>query len=345
MDRLAIDASFRPAWWLRGPTRQSILAGFPFRRAIVQRRALALLAASREILLDCGDGVRLQAFHASPASRGRLASHSVAVLVHGWEGSADSLYILSLATDLFEQGYDVVRLNLRDHGATHHLNRELFHSCRLPEFVGALRALQQQFGALRMVLAGYSLGGNFVLRAAAEAPQASLKLDRVVAVSPLLDPAPTMQRLERRWSIYHQYFVLKWGRSLLKKQRAWPADYALETIVRSRNLRLMTRELVMRFTEFPDEHSYFAAYAITGDRLQRLQVPSTIIAAMDDPIIPVRDFDRLASPDCLRVVLTHRGGHCGFLSSLSTPSWANAMVIQALAADDAAARHSLAHAS
>ena len=47
------------------------------------------------------------------------------------------------------RGFDVVRLNLRDHGETHHLNRDLFHSCRLPEVVGAVRALQQCFRAGR----------------------------------------------------------------------------------------------------------------------------------------------------------------------------------------------------
>ena len=67
------------------------------------------------------------------------------MLLHGWEGSADSTYLLSLAQSLFAAGFEVVRLNLRDHGATHHLNRELFHSCRLPEVVGAVRALARKF--------------------------------------------------------------------------------------------------------------------------------------------------------------------------------------------------------
>ena len=331
MQRFSVDETFRPAWWLRGPTRQSILAGFPFRRAAVRRRALALSAASRELLLDCGGGVRLQAFHSSPSRRGQAAGHSVAVLLHGWEGSADSLYILSLATHLFEHGYEVVRLNLRDHGGTHHLNRDLFHSCRLTEVVGDVRTCQQRFGELRMVLVGYSLGGNFVLRVAAEAPQAALAIDHVLAVSPLLDPAKTMKLLEQRWSMYHTYFALKWGRSLLKKQAAWPDDYDLESLVRSRNLRRMTRELVAKFTDFADVESYFAGYAITGERLAALQVPSTIIASLDDPIIPVSDLNRLAGPESLRVLLTRRGGHCGFLTSLSAPSWANDMALQTLA--------------
>ena len=331
MDRFVVDDSFRPAWWLRGGNRQSILTGLPLRRRVIERRASALISASRELLLDCGDGVRLQAFHASPVSRGRVAGHSVAVLLHGWEGSAESLYILSLATKLFEAGYEVVRLNLRDHGTTHHLNRELFHSCLLEEVVGAVQVLQRQFAGTRMVLAGYSLGGNFMLRVAAAAPGAGLEIDHVVAVSPLLDPAKTMHVLERRWSLYHAYFVLKWSRSLLKKQASWPQHYDLQPLLASRSLRRMTHDLVRQFTSFPDVETYFAGYAITGDRLANLGVPSTIIASLDDPIIPAADFNRLAQPSTMRIVLTKRGGHCGFLPSLRGDSWANGVALAAMA--------------
>ena len=146
-------------------------------------------AASDELLLECGDGVTLQAFHSSPAKRGREPGKRLAVLLHGWEGSADSTYVLSLAQTLFAHGFEVVRLNLRDHGATHHLNRELFHSCRLPEVVGAVRALAQQFP-------GMPHGARRAFRWAAisccawprTAKRAHLPIERVIAVSPVLDP-------------------------------------------------------------------------------------------------------------------------------------------------------------
>ena len=73
------------------------------------------------------EGVRLLGYHtesAGPKSRGLV------VMLHGWEGSADSTYILSVAPKLIAAGYSVFRLNFRDHGDSHHLNRELFHSCR-----------------------------------------------------------------------------------------------------------------------------------------------------------------------------------------------------------------------
>jgi predicted alpha/beta-fold hydrolase len=299
----------------------------PLRRARVQRRAGPMLAASKELLLECGDGVILQAFHSSPTQPGR----KLAVLLHGWEGSADSQYVLSLAQSLFAQGLEVVRLNLRDHGATHHLNRELFHSCRLPEVVGAVRALATTFPGLPMVLAGFSLGGNFMLRVAAHAQAGELPLERVIAISPVLDPAATLLTLERGFPVYHAYFVRKWSRSLAKKQQAWPKTYDFEELLRIRNLREMTRQLVVSHTEFPTMEDYLAGYAITGDRLTTLAAPATVITSLDDPIIDATGLARLARTPHLDIVTTSHGGHCGYIESLGDSNWVDSQVLRLVA--------------
>ena len=330
MTGFPLDDSFAPQRWLRGPHFQTILSSLPPRRSRVDRRALPLIAASKELLLDCGDGVTLQAFHSSPSSASRASRARLAVLLHGWEGSADSTYVLSLAQTLFEQGFEVVRLNLRDHGETHHLNRDLFHSCRLPEVVGAVRALAQKFPELPMVLAGFSLGGNFMLRVAAHRDARDLRIERVIAVSPVLDPAETLITLERGLPLYHYYFVRKWSRSLAKKQQAWPDAYDFEDLLRTRNLREMTRQLVLAHTEFPRMEDYLAGYAITGDRLTTLAAPATVLTALDDPIIDASGLAQLARSPRLDVVTTARGGHCGFIENLSGSNWLDRRISQLL---------------
>ena len=315
---------------------QSVLPSLPIRRRIIGKRSVALRAACEEVLLDCGEGVRLQSFHSRPQKIGTQSNGRVTVLLHGWEGSADSLYIVSLATALFERGFTVVRLNLRDHGATHHLNPDLFHSCRLPEVIGALRAIQRMYADAPLSLAGFSLGGNFMLRAAAKAAGSDLRIDHVVALSPVLEPAETMLALEKGWATYHRYFVRKWGRSLLKKQAAWPKHFDIADLTRGHGLRHMTAELIRRFTDFPDLDAYLSGYAITGEVLAKLQVPSLIITALDDPIIPVAALDRIARPDSLRVMVLPHGGHCGFVEALFQPSWAEAQMVGALCATPAA---------
>ncbi len=280
------------------------------------------------MILDCGAGVRLQCFHSSPAFLGSATGESVVVLLHGWEGSAESVCVLSIAYQLLDAGYDVVRLNLRDHGATHHLNRDLFHSCRLAEVVGAVLAVQSRFPTQRLLLGGFSMGGNFMLRVAAEAPRAGIRLAGVVAVSPLLDPAHTLRKMDQGFALYERYFLGNWHRSLLKKQRAWPDVYDFSTGHLRSSVSAMSEEL-LRYTEYTDLPSYLAGYAITGERLAELQIPCTIITARDDPMIPPGDLERLALSPQLEIIVTERGGHCGFVERLYKPSWADRKMLAA----------------
>jgi uncharacterized protein len=319
-----VGEEFRPPLWLRNPHVQSILATTFVRRGAIERRARPLVAAQREQLLECGAGVRLQSFVSSPP-RG---SGRPVVVLHGWEGSHESIYVLSLAQLLFEQGFEVVRLNLRDHGETHHLNRELFHSCRLPEVIGALGALQRQFSGRALSAVGYSLGGNFLLRAAASARESGLDLKQVVAVSPVLDPTETLVALETAMPGYQGFFVRKWRRSLRKKQVAWPGDYDFADA--GSDLREMTERLVLRHSEFPSLEDYLNGYSITGARLASIDSPAHILTSRDDPMIPVGGLERIARSDSLTVTVTRYGGHCGFIERLEGITWAERFVLQRL---------------
>jgi hypothetical protein len=326
-------ADFNPPAWMANRHLQSILPSLPLRRRAVERRAGAVRRASRPLVLDCGEGVRLMGLHAPPPDGAAASPPRLAVLLHGWEGSADSLYLLSVAQLLHERGFDVVRLNLRDHGGTHALNRELFHSCRLPEVVGATRRLQALFPRHRLTLAGYSLGGNFCLRVGARARAAGLRIARIVAVCPVLDPANTLDALEHGPAIYHRYFMHKWRTSLRLKQEAWPGAYDFGEIIADKSLRSMTERMVLKYTDFPDLASYLAGYAITGGLLESLEAPARLITAEDDPMIDARDLARLARPASLGITVTPRGGHCGYMEALRGPSWVDRRIADELARD------------
>ncbi len=314
-------ADFDPPAWMANRHLQSILPSLPFRRPAIERRAAAVRRASQPLVLDCGDGVRLMGLHAVPPPADVERVPRLAVLLHGWEGSADSMYLLSVAQLLHERGFDVVRLNLRDHGGTHALNRELFHSCRLPEVVGAVARLQALFPRHSLSLAGFSLGGNFALRVGARARDAGIRIARIVAVCPVLDPAVTLEALESGPALYHDYFLYKWRRSLRQKQDAWPGHYDFGDLVGARSLRSMTERMVLKYTEYPDLATYLAGYAVTGGLLESLQAPAWLITAADDPMIHARDLERLARPSSLEITVTPHGGHCGFMDGLRGPSW------------------------
>src|SRR5688572_17043478 len=121
----AID--FAPTGWLANAHFQSIIPSLSLRRPLLARRARQLLDASDTQIVDCGDGVRLLGHYSSQVAAGNAPAREVVILLHGWEGSAESIYVLSLGSHLFSLGYDIFRLNFRDHGPSHHLNEEIFH--------------------------------------------------------------------------------------------------------------------------------------------------------------------------------------------------------------------------
>lgn len=320
-------SDFQPKGWLRNPHLQSLLASSPVRRWKFRERHRELEARSRELILDCGDGVRLQGFHAmqnlQPQARGLV------VLLHGWEGSAQSSYMLNVGSRLLAEGYDVFRLNLRDHGDTHHLNEAVFHSCRIDEVVGAVAAIAELFPTRPLAIAGFSLGGNFALRVALRAPGRDIPLTRVVAVCPAIRPLNILDMLEKS-RLYHDYFMRKWRDSLRRKQRLFPGRYALAPDVFKLDMRGLTQELILRETDFGTIEAYFDGYAIHEGRLSALTVPGAILMSKDDPIIPVEDFATLQLPAHVRLDLTEHGGHCGFIRDWSLHSWAEDYLVAQL---------------
>lgn len=322
-------ATYTPPWWLRSPHLQTMLGSSPWRR----RRGAELLAATGAItsehLVDGGDGVRLHGLHSAVPG---AAPRGLALLLHGWEGSAESSYMRLTAAQFLRRGFAVFRLNFRDHGDSHHLNEALFHSNRIDEVVHAACDIAARFGPRPLVAAGYSLGGNFALRLALRAPAAGLPLTRVAAVCPVLDPAVTMTQMERGWHLYLRHFEHKWRESLLRKRALFPQQHALDERTLKLGMRELTQWLVQRHTDFGSLDAYFDGYSIAGDRLAALRVPADILMASDDPVIPLAEFDALRLPASARLEIARHGGHCGFLLNARMDGFAEAWVAERLTA-------------
>ncbi len=323
-------ADYQPPRWLRNPHLQSMLSSSRMR----MQRGLVLLAAtgalSEELILDGGEGVRLQGWHSYIQGREPIG---MALLLHGWEGSAESSYMRMTAARLLEEGYDVVRLNFRDHGNTHHLNPGIFHSNRIDEVVHAAADIARRWPQLPLVAAGYSLGGNFVLRLALRAPLAGVSLRRVASVCPVLDPAVTMESIENGPSMYDWYFRRKWAGSLRRKRALFPELSDWDDEVLKLDIRALTAWLVEHHTDFGSLQAYFDGYSIAGDRLAGLQVPADILMAQDDPVIPYATFKDWRLPVNATLEIAPWGGHCGFLENWRGDGFSERWVAQRLRAE------------
>ncbi len=307
----------------------SILAGSPIRKLLAHRKSKKFRKQAKLKITPAKHGIRLSAMYNTQVQ----ADSPVVVLLHGWLGCADSLYLITLGDFLFKQGFHMVRLNFRDHGNSHHLNENIFHSCRIQEIINACVYIQNEFKQ-PISLIGFSLGGNFALRINAFTTAEQLDLKSTISFCPVIDPISTLEALENSLPVYRNYFMQRWKTSFHQKADTFPHLFSKETFDQSCTLREATENLATRHAGFNNLQSYLNGYSIAGDRLSTLQSHAQIVLAKDDPIIPWKDQSKLAASQYATITLTKHGGHCGFLEFDLCSPWIEKFSLTHLLNDD-----------
>ena len=303
---------FNPPFWMWAGIVQTALASFRFRK----RGPNAMLDAAENVVLECEDGVRLKgSFSRAPKNK------ALVIFLHGWEGSQDSTYVVSCGRYIFERGASVFRLNYRDHGGSHDLNKGLFFStCFNEVFDGVRKAARLSEGA-PVYIVGFSLGGNFALRIARSLRDLAIpRLRRIFAISPVVDPWSAAPLVDAN-PLYRRYFLKKWRASLRRKQILYPDLYDFDDILASKRVLAMTEKILPLYSCYARMEDYFNAYRVDPDDLSRVPVPVDIITAHDDGMIPERDIRRLTLGPGSRMIIHDHGGHNGFFQSLLGPTW------------------------
>jgi len=312
---------YRPPLLLKNAYLQTILASSKLR----VRGFNAMREVAREEIIETGGGVKLLGYHSVQNSG---LAKGLAILLHGWEGSADSTYLLRCGKCLYDHGYDIFRLNFRDHGESHHLNKGIFYAVLLDEVYQAVRQAAGFSGGRPVFLIGFSLGGNFILRILKKCVNVPISnLLHSVSISPVLNPQQSTTAIDRI-AFIRRYFLAKWRRSLTKKQALFPELYDFGEVLGLKTIQALTDALLERYSDFATAQDYFDAYCVMGGAIADIDTPTTIVAAEDDPIIPIEDFLDLELNPRIRLFIHSHGGHNGFITGFKLQSWYENQIIR-----------------
>lgn len=310
---------YRPPPLLRSPHVQTVLSSRLLRR-LTRGTGATDLPGTECVVLPAslnGGPERLMACVDTGAARKPLL-----ILIHGWLGAADSPYMERSARAFRAAGYRVARLLLRDHGGSAHLNEEMFHSGRIDEVVAACNALCERYPSSGTGLMGYSLGGNFTLRTLAH-PALSRQVRAGLAVCPVVDPAPAAVELDAGWYGYRWWFIKKWHRAMREKKAAFPDRYDFGDTFREDSVVRLTERFVRDHTGYDSVEDYYRDYTITSEMLARIDRPTWLVAAADDPVVAVGPVRKLQPTDHLRIEIAQHGGHCAFIDSYRLSTYLN----------------------
>jgi predicted alpha/beta-fold hydrolase len=301
----------RAPWWGRDlqTLRNSIIAG--------QGRRLAEFPGERlEFPLSDGSGdVLLGTLHIQKAG----ADRPLVVLIHGLTGSEDSVYVRVSAQALLTLGYPVLRLNLRGAGPSQGHCQHRYHAGRSEDLRQVLGLMDGRLAVRGLLLVGYSLGGNLMLKFLGEAGGRAMVLG-AVSISAPIDLDRARRAIMRPRNVFYQRYLLT---RLKEETRSLPLTVAEESeLARVKTLYEFDDRILAPRVGFAGAEDYYRrsmALPFLGD----IAVPTLIVQAEDDPWIPFatyRDYAWSANPRLLPL-FAHGGGHVGFHGRGSNIPW------------------------
>ncbi len=268
-----------------------------------QRIALPLLDGSGDVLWAAVD---------EPEDASRVGDRPTVVLIHGLSGTDESVYMLASRDYHLRRGHRVVRINLRGAGASRATCRAQYHAGRSEDLDEALRGLPAEWRSAGLLLVGYSLGGNMLLKFAAEYADEH-PIAAFASVSAPIDLAAASRRfLDRRNWVYHQHLLRNMKKECFAATEPPDAEES-EAIESCRSILEFDERVVARRNGFEGADHY---YAVNHARqyLEAIAHPTLVIHALDDPWIPSVAYTTYAwskNPH-LTPVLPRGGGHVGF---------------------------------
>jgi predicted alpha/beta-fold hydrolase len=271
---------------------------------------------------------------------GKRETRPVAIFLHGLEGSARSHYLVGMSRKAFARGFHVVRLNMRNCGGTEHLTPTLYCAGLSQDVLAVVRWLHG-LGLRRVYAAAVSLGANILLKFLGEQGDRGGEYLRAAAVmSPPIDLGLGAHKigLPQNW-IYEHYFVRNLIRRMRRKLALYPSLGDMAQIERVRTIVEFDDLVTARHFGFGTAENYYRL-ASSGPLLGSIRVPTLIVQAQDDPMIPFEPFltSGIERNPNLLLLATRYGGHTGFLQRRPPGSpdpdayWGECRIVQFLTA-------------
>ena len=248
----------------------------------------------------------------------RPAAHSAEILmllvIHGLEGSSRSHYCQAFAEVAQERGWACALPHFR--GCSGELNHapRAYHSGDYEEIAWILAQLRARHSG-PVIAAGVSLGGNALLRWAAEAgSDASSHVKAVAAICSPLDLAAGGHAIGRGFNrqIYTRMFLRTMIPKALRKWEQHPGLFDRDALLAARDLYAFDNVFTAPVHGFRNTEDYWHR-ASSKPLLSHIRVPALVVNALNDPFVPASSLPRAGEVGpCVTLWQPRHGGHVGF---------------------------------
>ncbi|GGG99433.1 alpha/beta hydrolase [Polaribacter pacificus] len=263
-----------------------------------------------------------------------VGSNTLALLIHGLEGSSQSKYILSTTNELNAHDIDTVALNLRGCSGEDNLLLSTYHSGKTEDIDFVIEHLLENYQHKNLLLIGFSLGGNLTLKYMGEyAGKISPRIKGAIAVSVPIDIESSEQELDKlKNKLYLEEFLKTMRLKILEKAHKFP-DFELdkELLFKAKRFKHVEKLYTVPVFGFDSPEDYWKK-ASSKPFLLKINQPTLLINAKDDTFLgeACYPFEEANNSDFFFLEVTNFGGHVGFISSFkqSESRWLEKRIYQ-----------------
>jgi len=301
---------YRPAWWLPGRHLRTLWGRLGRRIPVV---------ATRRERLDTPDGdvLELDRLDGPAADAPRL------VVLHGLEGTPQSRYARGALAEADRRGWGADLLYFRSCAGTLNRARRLYHSGETSDLAFVVEHLVREHPRSPLVFAGFSLGGNVLLKWLGERGTGLPPQVRgAAAVSVPFDLARGARHIGKGFArVYEASFLRSLKRKTLAKLEQYPDLTDPVRLARSRSIYEFDDAVTAPVHGFRSADDYYARSSSLG-YLAAIRIPTLLLSAADDPFLPAAVLGEVHTiatrTPALTLEFVPRGGHVGFVMG---PPW------------------------
>ena len=265
------------------------------------------------ITLDDGDSLCL---HENLPEAKDGAPLPTLLLLHGLAGSHSSDYMRRLATKATQNGWRVLRLDLRACGAGEDKATRSFHGGLSRDLEEVIAYCHRAFRMPSLHAAGFSMGGNILLKWLGEQGEnAKEKMASAIAVNPpiRLDRCAEALGKRKNW-LYEWYFIRQLMKKIHRLRKRHPEAFPFPYVKKPKTIWELDDTHTAPSWGFDSAQDYYDQSS-SFHVLKDIAVPTEIISSKDDPFVPVSGFRKAELSGTTRLTLLSQGGHMGYVGS------------------------------
>jgi len=305
------EYTYTPAWWVPGAHLRTLWGKLVRRAPHVETH--------RELwTTPDGDELEIRRLDA-PLDRGRASVVPRLLLLHGLEGTIESVYLRGTLAEARQRGWAADVLIFRTCNGAMNRARRMYHSGETTDLDFVVRRLVREHPMQPLVIAGFSLGGNVLLKWLGElGDEVPEQVRGAATVSVPYDLERGSRHIEHGFArVYGRHFLRTLRAKARAKLSAHPGLFDGDALERALTLYDFDEAVTAPVHGFQSATDYYSRSS-SMHFLHRIRRPTLLLSARDDPFLPPNVLDDVAIAAhgnyCLHVEIHESGGHVGFVS-------------------------------